>query len=222
MFNLADLIVVAIIGITAFAGYKGGFVKTGLGFLSFFIAVVVTFMFYKPMMQIIRDNTGFEPWLTEYLSSLDTKQLSTKASQNEKEDAEEETSYINNLPDSVVELIGIKEMKEQAKSVIIEKVVQFSLKLLAIVIVYIVTRLALIVIIMVLDLIAKLPVLKQFNEILGLALGFLLGLIKTYGLFAVITFLGSINLTTGIIELINNSLIASFLYNNNILLKLIF
>ena len=223
MFNFADLIVVAIIGISAFAGYKGGFVKTGLGFLSFFIAVALTFIFYKPVMQLIKENTQFEPWLTEYLNSLDTKQLVEGDTREKSDDVtDEKNSYVANLPNEVVELIGINDMKEKAKSAIIEKIVEFALKLLAIVIVYVAARLALIVIIIVLDLIAQLPVLKQFNEILGLALGVLLGLLKTYGLFLIIALLGSINVTTGIVSLINNSLIASFLYDNNLLLKLLF
>lgn len=223
MFNFADLIVVVIIGVSAFAGYKSGFIKTGLGFLSFFIAVALTFIFYKPVMQLIKENTEFEPWLTEYLNSLDTKQLGNGDSKEKLDGAtDEKNSYLANLPNEVIELIGINEMKEKAKNTIIEKIVEFALKLLSIVIVYVTARLALIVIIMVLDLIAQLPMLKQFNEILGLTLGALLGLLKTYGLFLVIALLGSINVTTGIVSLINNSLIAGFLYNNNLLLKLLF
>ena len=73
MFNIADLIVIFIIGFAIFKGYKRGFIKTGFGILSFFISIVITFMFYKPVMNIIKENTGFEMWLSEYLFILSQK-----------------------------------------------------------------------------------------------------------------------------------------------------
>ena len=70
MFNLADLIVIVLILFAIFRGYKKGFIRTGFGLISFFIAIIITFMFYKPVMSIIREKTGFETWLTEYLYSM--------------------------------------------------------------------------------------------------------------------------------------------------------
>ena len=222
MFNIADIIVVAIIGLSAFVGYRKGFVQTGLGFLSFFIAIALTFMLYKPVMEIIREKTEFVPWLTQYLSNLDIKELKESNLESETTSDSEGDSYIRNLPNSIVDAIGLDEMKETAKNMIVQKIVDFAVKLLAIVIVYIGTRLALFIVIMVLDLFFKLPVLKQFNEILGLSLGVALGLIRIYGVFIVITLLGSLPATRGIVSVIHQSLIASFLYNNNLLLKLLF
>lgn len=223
MINLADIIVIAIIGFSAFFGYKSGFIKTGLGFLAVFIAIALTFIFYKPVMGLIKDNTEFEPWLTSYLSSLDSKQFVPGATSEENNKADgNKNSYINNLPDSLVELIGLNEMKENAKNAIIQKVVEFALKLLAIVVVYVAARVGLTIIIIVLDSIAQLPVLKQFNEILGLVVGAMLGLLKVFGFFTIIAFLGSVSATSGIVSLINNSTVASYLYNNNIILKLLF
>lgn len=222
MFNIADIVVVAIIALAGFLGYKKGFIKTGFGFVSFFAAVVITFMFYKPVMGIIKEHTGFEQWMTEYLYNVDL----TGKDGNSNDDSEEESlktgqDYIDNLPTEVVELIGLDEIKENAKNIVIQKIVEFAEKLLAIVIVYIVARIALLVVVLVLDLIAKLPILKQFNEILGLITGVILGLVRIYAIFIVITLLGSLPFTNGIVSIINSSLIASFLYNNNLLLRLL-
>lgn len=224
MFNIADIIVIAIIALAGFLGYKKGFVKTGFGFVSFFIALAITFMFYKPVMSIIRENTEFETWLTEYLYRIDlTGEKNTEIqSQENVESAREGEEYIHNLPTTIVELIGFDEIKENAKNIVVQKIVDFALKLLAIVVVYIVARITLAIIVLVLDLIAKLPLLKQFNEILGLAIGILLGIIRIYALFMIITLLGSLPVANGVVGTINNSLIASFLYNNNLLLKILF
>ncbi|MBQ9314544.1 MAG: CvpA family protein [Clostridia bacterium] len=224
MFNVADIVVVAIIALTGFLGYKKGFIKTGLGFLSFFIALAMTFMFYKPVMGMIREKTSFEPWLTEYLYQLDLTGEKNKEINSQENDELDSTGeeYISNLPTTIVELIGLDEIKENAKNMIVQKIVDFAVKLLAIVVVYIVARILLAIIIIVLDLIAKLPLLKQFNESLGLAIGVILGIIRIYAIFMVITLLGSLPFANGIVSTINGSFIASFLYNNNLLLKLLF
>ena len=56
MFFIADIIVVAIIALAAFIGYKKGFIKTGFGIVSFFVAIALTFMFYQPVMEIIKEK----------------------------------------------------------------------------------------------------------------------------------------------------------------------
>lgn len=216
MFNIADILVLVVIALTTFIGYKRGFIKTAFGFLSFFIAIALTFMLYKPVMGLIKEKTGFESWLSGYLYNMKVE----KETDNEEESIE--GSYLDNIPDSVVELIGINEIKENAKNIIIQKIVDFAVKLLAIVAVYIAARIILLIITIVLDLVFKLPVLKQFNETLGLVLGIVLGFIRVYAIFMIITLLGSLPATSGIVEIINNSLFASILYNNNILLKIIF
>lgn len=222
MFNIVDIIVIGLVILAGFLGYKKGFIKTGFGFVSFFIALIITIMFYKPVMTIIKENTGFEPWLTEYLYNLDLTGEKDNAKQPAENISEEGEEYIDNLPSTIVELIGLDEIKENAKNIIVQKIVDFAVKLLAIVIVYIVARITLAIIVLVLDLIAKLPILKQFNEILGLVMGIVLGLIRIYAVFGIVTLVSTLPFTHGIVNLINNSLIAGYLYNNNLLLKILF
>ena len=70
MFNVADIVVIAIVIIAIFMGYKKGFIKTLFGVLSFFIAIAITFTFYKPVMELIKERTGFEEWLYGYLYEM--------------------------------------------------------------------------------------------------------------------------------------------------------
>lgn len=221
MFNIADLIVIIIIGFAIFRGYKRGFIKTGFGILSFFISIVITFMFYKPVMNIIKENTGFEMWLSEYLYSMNLEEPN-----NESGEAltisESGENYIENLPELVVDMIGLEEIKENAKATIIDKIVDFALKLLSIIIVYILTKIILYFVVLVLDSVAQLPVLKQFNELFGLILGGILGLIQIYSICAIIAFVSSMPSMNGIGNIINNSAFAQVFYNNNILIKILF
>ena len=214
MFNIADIVVVVMILIATFMGYKRGFIRTGFGVLSFFIAIAITFMFYKPVMGLIKERTGVEEWLYEYLYSLEFKEESAEIESGDE--------YIDNLPQTIIDVIGLEEAKQNAKNVIVQKIVDFVVKLLAIIIVYIVAKVVLAIAVFVLDSIFSLPVLKQFNEILGLLLGIVLGFVQVYFLSAIIALIGAMPACQGIAEVINGSLFAHVLYNNNLLLQILF
>lgn len=224
MFNIADIIVIAIILITTFIGYKKGFVKTGFGMLSFFIAIALTFMFYKPVMSLIKEKTNFENWLYEYLYSmnLDEKADNNLDSGDTEIKLESGESYLEKLPQSIVDMIGIEDIKENVKVTVTEKIVEFALKLLSIIIVYIASKLILMILVVVLDSIAKLPILKQFNELFGLILGFVLGMIRVYVVCIIVTLISAMPIAQGIPSIIGNSLIAHIFYDNNLLLKILF
>ena len=70
------------------------------------------------------------------------------------------------------------------------------------------------------DLIAKLPLLKQFNELGGTIYGILEGLFIVFVGFAIVSLIAPL-LDNSILDAINNSLIGSIFYNNNILLKIL-
>lgn len=224
MFNVADIVVIVIVLIAIFRGYKKGFIKTGFGILSFFIAIAITFMFYKPVMQLIKEKTGFEDWITEYLYSIDltneTKELSSGETEVVLSTSGE--SYIDNLPQTLIDLIGIEEAKASAKATVIEKIVEFVLKLLSIIIVYIVAKIILAIVVLILDSIASLPILKQFNELLGLLLGGIVGLLQVYLLCAIIALIASLPVASGIINVVNNSMFTHIFYNNNLILEILF
>ena len=71
------------------------------------------------------------------------------------------------------------------------------------------------------SLIAKLPVIKQFDKLGGVIYGLLEGLIIIYVILAIISFVAP--MTNGnIVTAIDEAFIGSMLYNNNLLLKIIF
>ena len=223
MFNLADLIVILIIGIAIFSGFKKGFIKTSFGIASFFIAIIITFMFYKPVMGYLKDNTQIEEWITDYLNSIDfASNFDTSGDSNQETAENTEVPFLSNLPQVVVEMLDLEEYKENLKEDIIEKIVDFAMKLLAIIIVYISAKIILFIIVSVLNSIFNLPVLKQFNELLGLIVGFVLGLIHVYVILAIVALISSMPIAEGLTELVNTSMFAHILYNNNLLIQILF
>ena len=69
MFNIMDIIVIIIILLSVLLGYKKGFVRTAMNLLSFFVAIGLALMFYKPLAIILTENTGIDDWIIDNLTN---------------------------------------------------------------------------------------------------------------------------------------------------------
>ena len=65
--------------------------------------------------------------------------------------------------------------------------------------------------------VAKLPIIKQFNEMGGLLYGVLRGLLIIYVAMLIIGVVGQINPENTVHQNLNSSYIGKMMYNNNIL-----
>ena len=97
-----DLIVILVIALFTFIGYKQGLVKTAIKILAFFIALVVSLMLYKTIGNVIMKNT-----------QVDEQIQNTIVSKVLPEDYEEK---LEALPDALVES-GETTVNELAKNV---------------------------------------------------------------------------------------------------------
>ena len=85
------------------------------------------------------------------------------------------------------------------------------------IIVFIVSKLILLLFRFSGDLIAKLPLIKQLNSVGGFVYGILEGFILVYILLALIAIMSPVFNMNQIINMINSSIIANIMYNNNII-----
>ena len=60
MWVIFDLLIIGIIGLCTFIGYKQGLVKAIIKILSFVIAIVIALILYKPVSNIIIKNTSID------------------------------------------------------------------------------------------------------------------------------------------------------------------
>ena len=56
---IIDLIVIAILALSIFLGYKKGLIGVAFKILSFLIAIVITLILYRPVSSFIINNTNF-------------------------------------------------------------------------------------------------------------------------------------------------------------------
>ena len=149
MWIIIDLIIVGIIALSTFIGYKQGLVKAAIKILSFFIAIIVALVLYKPVSNIVINNT--------FIDDNIKNTIIEKIKPESVEDDQEVT-----IEDSLTnKIIG------EANNTIEEFANAFSIKLVEIgtlLILYTAVRIALKFVSALADLIAKLPILKQINK----------------------------------------------------------
>lgn len=173
--------------------------------MHFFIAIIIAFMFYKPIANVVIEKTNIDESI--------------------------ETTIINKILPEGVSSDETVEMSDKLPSIILknsENTVQtiatsFSTTLIetaCLLIIFIVVKIALKFVTALADLIAKLPILKQFNELGGTIYGIFEGLFIVFIGFAIISLIAPL-IDVSILNSINESMIGSVIYNNNILLKFI-
>lgn len=149
MWIVSDLIVVAIIALFTFLGYKQGLVKAAIKILSFFIAIIVALVLYKPISNIVIKNT-----------SIDDNIKNTIIEKIRPEGMEENQKV--SVEDSLT-----KKIVGEADNTIEEIANAFSVKLIetsVLLLLYIVIRIVLKFVSALTDLITNLPILKQINK----------------------------------------------------------
>ncbi len=224
MFNIIDVIGIIIILVGAIIAFVKGFVKTFFGFISTFLAILLAFMFCNVGVSIIKNSTGIDEWLKQTIeASLAPKTQEDATNEIEEEEDNGVLELLKNLPQNIKDTIDLEEYKEQSKQTIIEGSTEMILKILSWITIYLMVRLILLIICVVFQGIMSIPFLKQINNLAGLILGILLGLFRIYVILAFISFLAPV--VPGMepfIDLIRNSLWIKIMYENNIVISLIF
>lgn len=155
---IIDIIIVAIIALSTFLGYKIGLVKLGAGLFAGILAIVLTLVIYKPVAGLIIDKTQLDEKIENVIVENTQKAISNNTNSNNII-----TEHISN------ELLPSTSGKLSIKIVYI----------ITSIVIFISSGLIIRIIVSFLDLVAKLPLLKQFNAIGGIAYGFVRGIIIT-------------------------------------------
>lgn len=209
---IVDLVVIGIILLCIIIGYVRGLTGSLIKILSFVLSIVIAFVLFIPVSNLVIDNTKIDENLEQSIREIIIQ------------DNGEEN---NNIPSTITDYIG--EQVEQASDSAKESIANSTAREVSLTIVkagtwivlFIVARILLICLKFITGLIARLPVIKQFDKLGGIIYGLLEGLIVVYVLLAVISFISPM-LNGTLANAINESYVGSMMYNNNLLLKIIF
>lgn len=209
-----DIILIAIIGISIFLGYRKGLVKVAVKLCAFLIAVVVTLVLYKPVSSLIIEKTDLDEKIENVIIEKGSQEI-----QENKGDVKEDgfIAYMQEYVGATVANTQNEIVTNVAKVVSVK-----AINLIAIIGIFIITRLALILLTLISDIITKLPIIKQFNKLGGIMYGALRGLIVIYFVLAIAFLIVSATGNNTILTVIDSSIITKSMYTKNVLLKFIF
>ena len=155
-----DIIVVAILTLCIFLGYRRGLVKVAFSLFAFIASLLISIILYWPITNFVINNTQID----ENIEAIIVKNT------NEEETQENTgiSTYVQNYAENMVSETQDAVVETAARAIAIN-IVGIGVMIL----IFVVTRLLLILLGSVANIISNLPIIKQFNEIGGIIYGIL-------------------------------------------------
>lgn len=216
---IIDLIIVAIVAICVLLGYHKGLTGSLLKIVSFVVALVIAFVLFQPIANLVIEKTEWDEHIEQSIRDMTVKQEENPSS--EQEETKEMSAVITNHINKAVENAAI-DAKEAVIDATARDVSITIIKAGTWIVLFIVARIALILVRGLAKLLTSLPVIKQVDKAGGVVYGLLEALIILYVLLALASFISPMIEQNRLIDGIQSSFIGSYLYNNNLLLKIVF
>ena len=215
MWFIIDLVLLGVILLCTFLGYKIVLIGVAFKIVSFFIAILVAVVLSGPVSNWIMNNTTIAQNME---NAIIDRLVDEKA-----EEKEVDKSDINNTSQAVVDYINkqTSEVKNAGIRSAAKDITESAIRVAVIIILYIVTKIILIFFKAIAKALGELPIIKQFNKLGGTIYGILEGLLITYVILAALSLIAPMVKDATVFELINNSIITRFMYNNNIILNIL-
>ena len=208
---IVDLVILGIFILCIIMGYVRGLTGSLIKIVSFVLSLIIAFVLFIPISNLIIDNTQIDENIEQTI-----REMIVGNTEEEQKMPEAITDYITeqveNASDSAKETIADNTAREVSLTIV---------KAGTWIVLFIVARILLILLRFITSLIAKLPVIKQFDKLGGIIYGILEGLIIIYVILAIISFVSPMMNGT-LANAIEESYVGSIMYNNNLLLKIIF
>ena len=208
---IVDLIIIAVVLLFIFLGYKKGLTGSLIKLLSFIIAIVVAFVLYKPVANAVIENTVIDDNIRTTLSA-------TLGVENKTENTEE------NVPSTIMDNINkeIVYATDEVKANVIDHTTITIVNIGSGIVIFLAVRVILVLISLFAKILTDLPVIKQVDKLGGLAYGAIEGIFIVYAVLAVISLTSVIWANNAVVTAIAKSSLGEMLYNNNIILNLLF
>ena len=222
-----DIAVIGIILICAIISYNRGLIKTLFSFISLIISVVITMYIYPFVSQFLIKNTGVYTSIKNSMINL----LNLNNTTQNVNSTGDQINFINqlNLPEQFKHLLVTNNNSEVYNLLNVNSIGEYIGGLIATLIlniicflgIFIIVTILVKVLINVLDLVSKLPVLNLLNKVGGLIIGAVKGVIIVWVLFLIMSLISTNPNVNNVYETLKVSEVASFVYNNNMLMDIV-
>lgn len=225
--NWILIAVLAIIAVLGFIGLKKGLIKMVFSLVSTIVALLVAMLFSPVVAGMMKSNDAIVGFFDEKISAI----INFTSEEAEEDTESEQTSLIEALPlpETFKETLMENNTAEsyismQAKNFeeyVCRQITNVIINAIAFVITLILAIIALAILCNALNLLAKLPLLKQINAAAGLAAGVAEGLLLVWILFVILTMFAGTEFGSEAMGMIAENPLLDFLYKNNMVSEFI-
>ncbi len=224
--TLIDGIIIGFIIMHMFFAWRRGLILSLANFFGIILAFFVSKKFFVAFGGLLNKNIA---WVKSFEESMVIRINESFASNSEVFTDLSDGTFLTKMKLPEYLNIGIKQMireldfsqTESVNTKLAEIIVQVIMNFISFVLLFVLVILAIKVLALVLNMFFQLPLLKGINQFGGLLMGFVISQVFIYLFMTVMLLLEPMNLDFGIVNLIKDSNIGLFYYNNNLLFVLI-
>lgn len=209
---ILDLIILLIIISSLLLGYKRGLINTAAGAVGFLIALILSFTLNNALMGFLKNNTPIYSSINKSVEETVRTLVDGEKSNNTEENSL--IKFVNEIKNAN------PEFKENLIKTNSEKITNMIMKTVSFMLIYILVSLIVSILTTMLNGIFSLPLLDIVNNLGGLAINGIVTLLKIEVILVIINLLSPLSFMKGLIDVINQTTLIKFLYENNILLGL--
>ncbi len=237
--NWLWIVTAAILAACGFYGYRQGLLRIVFSIGSLVIAMILSSVLTPYVREYLRGNTSIYENIREKCQELieqdpeqQTAKLPDAAANPETEQRQQEIEDLlggQPLPESLKALIGklafsaeteAQTVTQNVTQTVAGSIADLILSALSFLITLAVSRVLIWVVFLLLDVISRIPVLHGVNQITGLALGLLEGLLAIWIFFVILTGILQTSFGQSCMKMVAESRLLSWLFRYNLLMYL--
>ena len=225
--NWILIAVIVIIAVLGWLGLKKGLIKMVFSLVSTIAALLIAMLFSPVVSGMMKSNEAIVGFFDEKIGAI--VDFSPEEAKEETESKQESLIESLPLPETFKDTLlknntaesYISMQAQNFEDYVCRQITNVIINAIAFVITLVLAIIALALLCKTLDLIAKLPVLRQINAIAGLAAGIAEGLLLVWVLFAILTMFAGSEFGKDALAMIGENPLLDFLYKNNLVSKYI-
>ena len=219
-----DLIIVLIIGLCIFNGYRKGLARCILKLVTSIIALFIAILLFRPFVNFVVNNTIIDENIQLSLEKVMNNGIEERKDENNNDLVKEDSG----IPKPIAEYLNsnlkntAKQKQEEAVVSVARSAAILIVEIACFILIYAIVKIILKILTILIDVVSKLPIIRQFNEVGGFLYGIVEGVVI---ILLIMTGVAIVTPLTGAYEvatIILQSHLGAFFYNNNIILNLIF
>ncbi len=225
--NWILIAVIGIIVVLGWIGLKKGLIKMVFSLVSTVIALLVAMLFSPVVAGVMKNNEAIVSFFDDKISAI----VDFSSEEAKEETASKQESLIDALPlpDTFKDTLlknneadtYVAMQVESFEDYVCRQITNVIINAIAFVITLVAAVIALLILCNALNLLAKLPLLRQINAVAGLAAGVAEGVLLVWILFVVLTMFAGSDFGKDAMAMIAENPLLDFLYKNNMVSKFI-